>query len=175
MNKKNIPYITIILIAINVIIFILMELIGSTEDGTFMYNWGAMYSPDVFLNGQWYRLITSMFLHFGEDHLINNMFMLGILGYQVEKTYGRIKFTASYFVCGIAGNIVSGLVEMSNGDYTIGAGASGAIFGIFGILLVMIFKSRKKIGQVSAPRLILLFVLIVFGNMQEGVDLMAHM
>ena len=57
----------------------------------------------------------------------------------------------------------------------ISAGASGAIFGIFGVLLVMIFKSRKQLGQVSAPRLILLFILMVFGNMQEGVDWMAHL
>ena len=64
---------------------------------------------------------------------------------------------------------------MITGEYSISAGASGAIFGIFGVLLVMIFKSRKQLGQVSAPRLILLFILMVFGNMQEGVDWMAHL
>ena len=64
---------------------------------------------------------------------------------------------------------------MITGEYSISAGASGAILGIFGVLLVMIFKSRKQLGQVSAPRLILLFILMVFGYMQEGVDWMAHL
>ena len=173
--KANLPYITIALIAVNVVIFIIMEFMGSTEDTMFMYSAGAMYSPDVFEEGQWYRIITSMFLHFGYEHLLNNMFMLLILGYQLEKQYGRFKYLITYFICGIVGNIISGWIEMASGDYAIGAGASGAVFGIFGVLLVMIFKSRKQMGQISAPRLILLFILMVFGNMQEGVDWIAHL
>lgn len=173
--NKNIPYMTVALIAINVIVFMLMEMTGSTEDATFMYSKGAMYSPDVFEKGQWYRIITSMFMHFGHEHILNNMIMLYILGYQLERQYGRIKYLITYFGCGILGNIISGLYEMTTGEYAISAGASGAVFGIFGILLVMVFKSRKRIGQVSLPRLIILFVLMVFGNMQEGVDWMAHL
>ena len=121
------------------------------------------------------RILTSMFMHFGAEHLINNMVMLYILGYQIEENFGRVKYLITYFICGIAGGIISSGIEMITGEYSISAGASGAIFGIFGVLLVMIFKSRKQLGQVSAPRLILLFILMVFGNMQEGVDWMAHL
>ena len=64
---------------------------------------------------------------------------------------------------------------MSLGEAVVSVGASGAIFGIFGVMLVMIFKNRQRMGQVSAPRLIILFVLMVFGNMEEGVDVMAHL
>lgn len=173
--RANLPYITIVLVAINVIVFMVLELTGSTENTMFMYISGAMYSPGVFEEGQWYRIITSMFMHFGYEHLLNNMFMLGILGYQLERQYGRIKYVITYFACGMVGNIVSGIFEMTSGEYAISAGASGAVFGIFGVLLVMIFKSRKQMGQVSVLRLVILFVLMVFGNMQEDVDWMAHL
>lgn len=173
--QKKIPYVTIFLAAVNVIIFLIIEFVGSTEDSESMYQWGAMYSPDVFEGGQWYRIITSMFLHFGINHLLNNMVVLLILGYQMEEKYGRLKYLITYFVCGIVGNIISGAAEMAAGSYTIGAGASGAVFGIFGVILVMVFKSRKQFGRVSAIQMIVLFLLMVFGNTQEGVDWMAHL
>ena len=173
--QKKIPYVTIFLAAVNVIIFLIIESVGSTEDSEIMYQWGAMYSPDVFEGGQWYRIITSMFLHFGINHLLNNMVVLLILGYQMEEKYGRLKYLITYFVCGIVGNIISGAAEMAAGSYTIGAGASGAVFGIFGVILVMVFKSRKQFGRVSAIQMIVLFLLMVFGNTQEGVDWMAHL
>lgn len=172
---NSIPYITAILIAINVIIFLGMEIIGDTESTQFLYEHGAMYWPDVFEGGEWYRLITHMFVHSGAEHLLNNMFMLGILGYQIEKDYGPVKYLITYFVCGIGGAVVSALVEMNRGEAVVSIGASGAVFGIFGVMLVMIFKNRRQMGQVSAPRLILLFILMVFGNMEEGVDWMAHL
>lgn len=175
MNKKNIPIVTTILIIINIAVFLVMEFTGSTENTQFLYEHGAMYWPAVLEDGQWYRLITHMFVHSGANHIINNMFMLGILGYQIEKEYGPIKYLITYFVSGIGGAVLSALIEMSLGEAVVSVGASGAIFGIFGVMLVMIFKNRQRMGQVSAPRLIILFVLMVFGNMEEGVDVMAHL
>lgn len=173
--KKDLPYITIALIAINVIVFLIMELTGSTEDTYFLYNHGGMYWPGVFEEGQWYRLITHMFVHSGPEHLLNNMFMLGILGYQIEKEYGAVKYLISYFICGIGGALLSALVEMQLNEVVVSVGASGAVFGIFGVMTVMIFKNRRRMGQISAPRLLILLVLMVFGNMEEGVDWMAHL
>lgn len=172
---NNIPYITTILIVINVIIFLAMEIIGDTESTEFLYQHGAMYWPDVVDGGQWYRLVTHMFVHSGGEHLLNNMFMLGILGYQIEKDYGPIKYLFTYFISGIGGAVVSAMVEMYMGEAVVSIGASGAVFGIFGVMLVMIFKNRRQMGEVSAPRLLVLFVLMVFGNMEEGVDWMAHL
>lgn len=174
MNRRDIPIVTTILIIINVLIFLGMEIIGDTESTQFLYEHGGMYWPDVFEGGQWYRLITHMFVHSGAEHLLNNMFMLGILGYQLEKDYGPIKYLFTYFICGIGGAVISALVEMNMNEAVVSIGASGAIFGIFGVMLVMIFKNRRQMGQVSGPRLLILFVLMVFGNMEEGVDWMAH-
>lgn len=174
-KRNDIPYVTAVLIVINVLVFLYMEIIGSTENTQFLYEHGGMYWPAVLEGGQWYRLVTHMFVHSGGEHLLNNMFMLGILGYQIEKDYGPVKYLLTYFVCGIGGAVVSAMVEMNMGEAVVSIGASGAVFGIFGVMLVMIFKNRRQMGVVSAPRLLILFVLMVFGNMEEGVDWMAHL
>lgn len=174
-NVKNIPFVTAALIIVNVIIFLFVEAKGSTEDFRLLYEYGAMYWPDVMDNGQWYRLISHMFLHAGGEHLFNNMFMLAVVGYNIEKEYGCVKFLISYFVCGIGGAVLSGLYDMKTYEYAVSVGASGAVMGIFGIMLVMVFLQARQNGQVAAPRLIIVFVLMVFGNMQEGIDWVAHL
>ena len=173
--NRSLPYVTIALIVINVVIFLGMELIGDTEDSMYLYQHGAMYWPSVYEGEPLYRLITHMFIHSGPEHLLNNMFMLGILGYQMEKEYGAVKYFITYMVSGVGGAVFSSLIEMKLNDAPVSIGASGAIFGIFGVLLVIIFKNRRLDGNGTAIRLIILFVLMVFGNMEEGVDWMAHL
>lgn len=172
---RNLPVMTTGLIVINVLVFLAMEILGDTQSTQFLYEHGGMYWPSVLEQGQWYRLVTHMFLHAGGEHLLNNMFMLGILGYQIEKNYGPIRYILTYFVSGIGGAVLSALFEMQMGEAAVCIGASGAVFGIFGAMLVMIFKNRRQMGEVSALRLLILFVLMVFGNMEEGVDWMAHL
>lgn len=172
---RNLPVMTTGLIVINVLVFLAMEILGDTQSTQFLYEHGGMYWPSVLEQGQWYRLVTHMFLQAGGEHLLNNMFMLGILGYQIEKNYGSIRYILTYFVSGIGGAVLSALFEMQMGEAAVCIGASGAVFGIFGAMLVMIFKNRRQMGEVSAPRLLILFVLMVFGNMEEGVDWMAHL
>ena len=84
MNKRNIPIVTSVLIVLNVLVFLYMEYIGFEAADSFMEQYG-MYWPAVIQDGQWYRIITHMFVHSGGEHILNNMFMLGILGYQIEK------------------------------------------------------------------------------------------
>ena len=163
--NRSLPYVTIALIVINVVIFLGMELIGDTEDSMYLYQHGAMYWPSVYEGEQWYRLITHMFIHSGPEHLLNNMFMLGILGYQMEKEYGAVKYFITYMVSGVGGAVFSSLIEMKLNDAPVSIGASGAIFGIFGVMLVIIFKNRRLDGNGTAIRLIILFVLMIFGNM----------
>ena len=174
-QKKEIPYITIILVAINVIAFFVLELLGDTEDAQFMYEHGAMYTEDIIEHGQLYRIFSSMFLHFGLEHLAYNMFMLAVIGYNIESVIGRVKYLVIYLISGLAGNILSMITEINSADPVVSAGASGAIFGVFGLMVIMIFKSRKVFGQDTAIRLIVLVVIMVFGNMEEGVDWMAHL
>ena len=75
--NRSLPYVTIALIVINVVIFLGMELIGDTEDSMYLYQHGAMYWPSVYEGEQWYRLITHMFIHSGPEHLLNKCLCWG--------------------------------------------------------------------------------------------------
>ena len=90
-------WMNLLMIGINVVIFIIMEFLGSTEDTGFMLQWGAACRPFI-LNGEWYRLFTSMFLHFGIYHLANNMAVLLFMGDMVENAVGHWKYLAIWWV-----------------------------------------------------------------------------
>ena len=98
--NRNKPYVNFALAAVNVLVFLYLEAIGSTEDGVFMVKHGAVFAPFVILGGEYYRLFTAMFLHFGVIHLANNMLVLLVLGEKMEKALGHIKYLISYLAGG---------------------------------------------------------------------------
>ena len=100
-DSKKTAYINILLIAINVLYFIFLEMTGSSENSLFMIQHGAMYEPLVTENGEYYRLLTSIFMHFGINHIVNNMLMLFILGDNMERALGHIKYLFFYLICGV--------------------------------------------------------------------------
>ena len=163
------------LIVINVLVFFLLSLRGDTESGYFMLQYGAMYEPLVTDGHEYYRLITSLFLHFGIQHLLNNMVMLGALGYQLENEIGRIKFLLIYFISGIGGNLCSLYWNVSHGEQIISAGASGAIFGLMGALLYIMAVNRGRLGRLSGRGMLIMVALsLYFGLTSSGVDNSAH-
>ena len=163
------------LIVINVLVFFLLSLRGDTESGYFMLQYGAMYEPLVTEGHEYYRLITSLFLHFGIQHLLNNMVMLGALGYQLENQIGRIKFLLIYFISGIGGNLCSLYWNVSHGEQVISAGASGAIFGLMGALLYIVAVNRGRLGRLSGRGMLIMVALsLYFGMTSSGVDNSAH-
>lgn len=165
----------ILLIVINVVVFFALSFQGMTEDVLFMLEKGAMYMPYVLEYGEYYRLVTSIFMHFGFEHLLNNMISLGFLGWQLEQEVGKIKFLLIYFISGIAGNVLSGVWEIATGEYAVSAGASGAVFGIIGALLYIAMRNHGRIGDVSGRGLLFMVVLTLYhGFTSTGVDNMAH-
>lgn len=163
------------LMVINVLVFFLLSLRGDTESGYFMLQYGAMYEPLVTEGHEYYRLITSLFLHFGIQHLLNNMVMLGALGYQLENEIGRIKFLLIYFISGIGGNLCSLYWNVSHGEQVISAGASGAIFGLMGALLYIVAVNRGRLGRLSGRGMLIMVALsLYFGLTSSGVDNSAH-
>jgi len=165
----------ILLIVINVVVFFALSFQGMTEDALFMLEKGAMYMPYVLEYGEYYRLVTSVFMHFGFEHLLNNMISLGFLGWQLEQEVGKIKFLLIYFISGIAGNVLSGMLEIVTGEYAVSAGASGAVFGIIGALLYIAMRNHGRIGDVSGRGLLFMVVLTLYhGFTSTGVDNMAH-
>ncbi len=139
-----------------------------------LIHWGANYGPRVFA-GQWWRLLTSVFLHIGIIHIALNMWCLWKLGELAESLYGHVTFAAVYLICGLAGSLAS--VAYHPG--TVSAGASGAIFGIAGALI-----SSLKLGEFSMPAVVVKSMLksvvmfagynLIFGAMSGVTDNAAH-
>lgn len=166
---------TIGLIVSNIIVFAIFMVLGKSEDTMFMLEYGAMYEPYVVEGREYYRLFTSMFLHFGIDHLLNNMVMLGALGWNLEPVIGRMRFLAIYFLGGIGGNICSLLWNTAHGETVVSAGASGAVFGLLGALFCAVIRKKGRIGRLSNKKLLILVVLsLYFGLTTAGVDNAAH-
>lgn len=166
---------TIILLAINVIVFFYLSFLGMTEDGEFLLAHGAMYVPYVLEGQEYYRIVTSMFLHFGFEHLMNNMLLLAVIGWNLELEIGKVKFLIIYLLSGICGNALSAYAEICTGDYAISAGASGAVFGIIGALLYVAIRNKGRIGEISGKGILFMIALsMYFGFTSEGVDNLAH-
>lgn len=164
------------MIAVNIIIFILVELSGSSEDVGHMVECGAMLPSEVG-HGFWqYRLFTSMFLHFGIDHLFNNMLVLAVMGKYLERHVGKGKYLFIYLGAGLIGNIVSLYLNIYQHTLNVAsAGASGAIFGVVGAILCIVIKNHGRIEDLSLFQVLFMIALSIYtGVTSQGVDNGAH-
>lgn len=168
-TKKR-PVITYALIIINVLVFLAMYIFGKgSEDTLTLLLFGANY-PVLVRAGDYYRLITSAFLHAGLLHLIFNNYALYVIGSQLESFLGKAKFLIIYLVSAICGSLMSML--FSDG---ISVGASGAIFGLLGSLLYFGYNYRVYLGTVLKSQIIPLIILnLVIGFITPGIDNAAH-
>ena len=174
-GKETDMIISGILAAINVIVFILLSFGGATEDAYYMYEKGAMFVPAILYDQEYYRMFTSMFMHFGFEHLLNNMVSLLIIGKYVEPLVGKVKFLLIYLLSGIGGNVLSFFLETYTMDYAVSAGASGAVFGLTGSLLCLVLLNRGRIGTITKQGMIFMVVLSLYnGFSSPGVDNAAH-
>ena len=175
MQNERKPVVTIGIVAINILVFLVLSMFGRTEDTMFMLDHGAMYVPHLLEYDQYSTLFTSMFLHFGFSHLMNNMLILFLLGSILERELGSVKYFLLYFLSGLGGNILSAVVEIFKGVFYVSAGASGAIFGIIGALLLIMFQNKGHLRTLSSRGLIFMVVCSLYhGFTSTGVDNMAH-
>jgi rhomboid protease GluP len=133
--------VTQVLLAANVVVFVLMLLTGRPTAGDVLYRFGAMPSP--LPKDDWWRLFTAMFVHIGPLHLLFNMWALMVFGPSIEERYGRVRFLALYVAAGFMGNAASLLLTRSP---SLSAGASGAVFGILGAWIAFFVRHRKARG-----------------------------
>ena len=168
-------YVNGLLIALNVLFFLYLEITGSSEDAYFMYTKGAMYAPAVLEDGEYYRLLTAMFMHFGIRHIMNNMLVLFVIGDNLERALGHVKYLIFYLLCGIGSNWVS-MMAHSTDTMTVSAGASGAIFGVVGGLLYVVTANKGRLEDLSTRQLvIMIFFSLYLGYTSTGVDNTAHL
>ena len=168
-------YVNGLLIALNVLFFLYLEITGSSEDAYFMYTKGAMFAPAVLEDGEYYRLLTAMFMHFGIRHIMNNMLVLFVIGDNLERALGHVKYLIFYLLCGIGSNWVSMMAHPTD-TMTVSAGASGAIFGVVGALLYVVTANKGRLEDLSTRQLvIMIFFSLYLGYTSTGVDNTAHL
>ncbi|MBM3944157.1 MAG: rhomboid family intramembrane serine protease [SAR202 cluster bacterium] len=168
------PYVTWAIIAANVIMVAVMTVAGGSDDSGVLLNFGAMFGP-LISEGQYWRLFTAMFLHAGFLHLAFNMFGLWIFGRLVEGLFGHLRFVTIYLLGGLAGSVVSYLLNQE----AIAVGASGAVFGILGATAAFFISQREFLGKLAQRNLYGILTLaginLVFGFVLPGIDNWAHL
>lgn len=168
------PVNTLIIIA-NVLVFVVLSFMGDTTDVQFMYEHGASFWPAIIEEHQYYRLLTCTFIHFGISHLFNNMLVLAYIGDNLERALGKIKYLVVYLMAGVGSSAVSAVWSMLKDEYSVSGGASGAIFGVVGALLVIVIRNRGQLEDLSSRQLLLFAGFSIYhGVTSAGIDNMAH-
>jgi rhomboid protease GluP len=173
--KQQTPIITFALIGINLLVFIFGIGTNSTQE---LWALGAINGGWVFNDGEYYRLLTAMFLHGNAAHIFFNMYALYILGMSIEQMYGRWRFMAIYFLGGLTGSVASAALNLT-GPTDFGVGASGAVFALLGAQILYFWRFREELGSYAQNALRqymgLLAINVVLGLAAPNIDNTAHM
>ena len=178
MWKRSKNSINLVIVVCNILVFHAVTLTRGTESSRHMMDCGAAYAP-LIESGEYYRLFTSMFLHFGIQHLINNMLLLLFLGDYLERAVGKIRYLVIYLGGGLVGNLCSYLHELSQmktGEApAVSAGASGAIFSAVGAMLVLLAFRKGRLEDLTFRRMAVMAILsLLVGFQSSNVDNFAH-
>ena len=159
------------LILLNILVFLIVEFTGSSQNTMHMLDCGAAFTPMIIQGGEYYRLFTCMFLHFGIEHLLNNMLVLFVLGSRLEQVIGKIKFLLIYLIGGVFGNVISLLIELRTQDFAVSAGASGAVFAVMGAMIYIVIRNKGWLGDLSMRQILVMAAFsLYFGFASTGVD-----
>lgn len=176
-RRRRVP-VTLLLIAANVVVFLLTLNAGAGlwhADTGVQLAWGANFGPAT-QDGQWWRLGSALFLHFGLLHIALNLWALWDAGQLVERMYGHGRFIVLYLGSGLCGNLLS---LVTQGNQAVSGGASGAIFGIYGGLLIFLWLERASLEPREFRwlfRVACAFtgISITLGLLVPGIDNSAH-
>ena len=171
------PVVTLTLIGLNALVYVAMGLSGvSWTDPSVEHavRWGADFGP-LTLSGQWWRVLTSTFVHFGTIHIALNMWCLWSLGVSLERFMGRAAFAVSYVLSGMTASLVS----IAWNPWRVSAGASGAIFGVAGTFVSYLFFKKAPIDKSQVRQKLKSLLIFIFYNLLYGasgnVDNSAHL
>lgn len=170
-------WVTIGIIALNIIIAVVVFLGGDTNNAVYMIDRGALYAPAIVENGEYWRFLSAAFLHFGFMHLLHNMFMFACIGPYLEKAMGHVRFLLLYLLSALAGTMLSfASMRLETGEGAgVSAGASGAIFGVMGGLFWVVIRNKGKYEGMTFRGFVIMIVLcLYYGIATAGVDNWAH-
>lgn len=168
-------FINPIIMDINIIVFLIMAITSLSFlefDTDTLIHWGGNLKR-LTLDGQWWRLFTSCFVHVGFMHLVMNMVALIYMGVYVEAYLGKSRYLATYLFTGV----VSSLASLYWNEFSVSVGASGAIFGVYGAFFTLLVLGivEKSIRRPFIFTIVFFFIISVFeGTTEENIDLAAH-
>lgn len=163
--------VTITLIVIQVLVYLLMTVMGGSTNPAVLVQFGALRTALV-TSGQWWRLITPVFVHIGFTHILINSITLYFIGMYIEQLFGHWRMFVIYFVSAFTGNLLSAVCLPNS----LSAGASTAIFGLFGAFLMLgeSFRQNQALHQLSRQFLILVLLNIGTDVLIPGINLAGH-
>lgn len=169
-NLKNTSYVTYGILGITFFMYFVLSINGGSENTVTLIQYGAKVNELIYL-GEWWRLITPIFLHIGLAHLVLNSLIIYFLGSEVEMIIGHFRYLILYLMSGVLGNLTSFALNNS-----ISAGASTAIFGIFASTLVLanLYPYHTGIQLLSRNYLTLIVLNVVFGMFSTSTDNAGH-
>ncbi len=156
------------IIALNLIIYLLTLIPGFGEELIY----AGMSVNALIAAGEWWRIITSMFIHAGFTHVLFNMFSLFLFGPELEKIAGKMRFLTIYFLAGIFGEAATYLTQ---DPYYASVGASGAIYGIFGAFAALVYYTRNLFPQLKQIILPLIVISVIMSFVTPNINIAAHL
>ena len=168
--KQYISYYPVVstLLAINIVVY-LITLIPNIGDRIFYLGMGF---NGLIAQGEWWRIVTAMFLHGSITHILFNAFSLFVFAPDLERLIGKGRFITIYFASGIAGNVLTYIIH----DYGYASvGASGAIFGVFGAFAALVYYTRNNFPQLKQVILPLVIISVIMTFLSSGVNAVAHL
>lgn len=174
-SKQTVFSCTTILVLVNAVIFLLTDFMELFYHSDAWLELGAESWQAVILQHEYYRMLTSMFLHNGFDHIFNNMIVLFFIGSYLEQRIGQKRFLIIYFCSGILAGCTSMVYNMIQNTTVISVGASGAIFGLMGGLLAVVLLKKGQWADMDIRRLFFSILISLYGGFtSQGVDNAAH-
>lgn len=166
--------VTNVLIAVNVIVFVIEEFAGGSENTEVAVSFGALYAPYV-LAGEWWRLVSAMFVHFGMEHLVMNMISLAAIGRYAEEFFGPVRYLILYILSGIGGNVLTLVSDVHSGAYAVSAGASGAICGLMAVFILFALLPGLRRAFPMRRVLFAIFLILAPGLTDHTISMTAHL
>ncbi|WP_201331602.1 rhomboid family intramembrane serine protease, partial [Lactobacillus nasalidis] len=174
MNNLRRNYVTVGLVVVLFVVFLAETFMGGSESTAVLLKMGAMFNPAVVVEGQWWRLFTAQFLHIGIMHIASNAIMIYYVGQYAEPIFGHGRYLLIYLLSGVGGSL---LTLAFGSDKSISAGASTALFGLFGAMACVGLKDRDNtiLSFLGRQALALAVINLVLDVFMPDVDLLGHL
>lgn len=167
-------YMTFTILIVLLAVFLVEVFLGGSESNAVLYKMGAVYNPLLAYGQQWWRLFTAQFLHIGLMHIASNAIMIYYMGQVLEPMMGHWRFLLVYLLSGVGGNLLGFAFSSDN---ALGAGASTALFGLFGALVALgaVNRHNQTIAYFARQALALAVINIILDLFMPYVDIFGHL